>query len=213
MIILDIEQGSEEWFEARLGIPTSSHFHEVITPKTLKPSTQVRGYMYRLLFEQLAGVPHTSESQSAFMARGGEMEAEARKWYEFVHSCDVREVGFVLRDDKSAGCSPDGLVGDDGVLEVKVPSGGQHVAYMHIPTTLVTSYWCQVQGQMWICERQWCDLMSYNPALGAVIERVTRDEPCIEALAAAVAALQANMQAAMPGLMARLNREYERATG
>ena len=198
MIVLDeFKQGSPEWFQQRCGIPTASHFKELVTPKTRKPSAQAFGYLCRLVFERLVGEPYESESSSVWMDRGGEMEAEARRWYEWDRDCEVRQVGVVLRDDRSAGCSPDGLVGDDGLIEIKVPGGKVHVGYLLQADRLLADYVCQIQGELWICERQWCDLFSYHPSLPPVVLRVERDEELIEAIDTAVLALNAQMQEAL----------------
>ncbi len=174
MVIVDCEQGSPEWLAVRLGIPTASRFDELIT--------QAFGYMCECVAETALG---KSLDASKWMERGTEMEA-ARAWYAMAHDCDVREVGFVLRDDRRTGCSPDGLLGDDGGLEIKIPGAGKHAEYMLHPSKLVAGYFCQVQGSLWITERKWWDLMSYNPAMSPVVRRVERDEEFIKALAECV---------------------------
>lgn len=197
MIIVDCAQGSPEWFRLRAGMPTASKFDQLLTPKTRKPSTQAFAYLCRLVFERLAGESYDGQSESAFMARGTEMEDEARRWYEFRNKCDVRRVGLILRDDRSAACSPDGLVGEDGLLEIKVPGGKQHVGYMIQSQRLIEEYVCQVQGQLWIAERKWCDLISYNPLLRPVSLRIERDDEFIADLAEAVRVLQEDLHEAL----------------
>jgi hypothetical protein len=91
-------------------------------------------------------------------------------------------------------------VGDDGGLEIKVPAAKQHVAYLRNPESLYLAYRMQVQGGLWVCERKWWDILSYNPAIAAVVQRVIRDEPLIEKLAAAVAAFNEELHAALVAL-------------
>ena len=114
----------------------------------------------------------TGIGNSHWVARGLELEPEARLWYEMAYQT-VEQVGFVWKDgDKMVGASPDGLVGDDGLLELKCPSPAKHVLYLSEPSLMVKEYHWQVQGQLWATERSWCDLMSYCPGLPEVIERV-----------------------------------------
>ena len=181
MIILDCKQGSDAWQEARLGIPTASRFDQIITPKTLKPSTSATRYLYELVAEELLGEP-LDDAASDFMVRGTALEASAVSWYEFEAGLDTTEVGFCLRDDKLVGCSPDRLIGDHGGLEIKCPAPANHVMYLADNSKLVEKYRCQVQGGMWLCERAWWDLVSYHPTIAPVKVRVIRDEPFICAL-------------------------------
>ncbi len=183
MIRLDCPQGSDEWIEARLGIPTSSQFHRIITPKTGKLSSQADGYAHELLAEELLGHP-IDESASDFMARGTALEKSAVEFYEFQRDMNTQRVGVILRDDGLTGCSPDRLVGDDGGLEIKCPSAKVHVSYMLGQDA--DTYKCQVQGALWITGRAWWDWLSYNPELPPVLIRFERDEEFIAKLAAAV---------------------------
>ena len=195
MNVIDCVQGSEEWRLARLGGVTTSQFHRLITPKTRKPSASAGGYLRELVAEWMLGAP-LDDGDSLWMQRGSEMETEARAWYEFQNDVDVRQVGFCLRDDGKVGCSPDGLVGEDGLLEIKVPSAAVHVGYMLAPETLADEFRCQVEGQLWVCERQWCDLVSFNPEIPPALIRCERDESFIEALAEIVEAFVVRLEAA-----------------
>lgn len=186
MIVLTCKQGGAAWLKARLGIPTASCFEKIITPGTRKPSTQADGYMRSLLAEWLIGVPSASEV-SGFMDRGTELEPLARKWYAYDRGVEVREIGVALRDDRMCGASPDGLVGDDGTLEIKCPSAATHVGYMLDGG--LGGYFGQIQGALWLTGRKWTDLMSFHPdpdRLPPVITRVPRDEAFIAQLDAAV---------------------------
>jgi hypothetical protein len=191
MKILHMEQGSVEWMLARLGKPTASHFDELLTPKTRKPSASARKYHARLLGEWLIGQP-ADWASSGFMERGTELEDEARKFYAMEKDTDVETVGFVLRDDELVGCSPDGLVGADGGLEIKCPGLVQHALYMlgePLPHT------GQVQGCMYLAEREWWDVMSYHPSLPSVIQRVERDGEYIAALLPTLEAFLRDLEA------------------
>jgi hypothetical protein len=138
------------------------------------------------------------------MERGHKLEDRARAAYELSQDVDVRQVGFVTLDDGSAGCSPDGLVGDDGGVEIKVASAETHAEYMLDSSRLISKYRLQIQGGMWICERQWWDIVSYNPdrygtgeGMATVIRRVAREQDVIDKLAAAVAAFNEQLDAAL----------------
>ena len=183
MIVLNCQQGTTEWATARLGIPTASCFDRIITPKTLKLSGQVDGYAHQLIAEQLLGVP-LDNATSGFMTRGTLLEERAVSYYELQKETDTEAVGFVLRDDKRAGCSPDRFVGANGLLEIKVPAANTHVGYLLDAAGI--GYKAQVQGQLWICEREWIDTLSWNPELPPALVRQPRDEEFIKALSAAV---------------------------
>lgn len=183
MIVLDVEQGTTEWAQARLGIPTASQFHRILTPKTMKLSSQADGYMCQLLAEQLLGEAQ-DDATSGLMLRGTLLEQRAVSYYELQTECDTVPVGFVMRDDKRVGASPDRFVGKDGLLEIKVPSAKNHLEYMLDDEGV--GYRAQVQGQLWIAEREWCDTLSYNPELPPALVRQNRDEKFIKALAETV---------------------------
>lgn len=182
MIIHDVEQGTPEWLRLRLGIPTASQFTRLVTPKTRKLSGSIDGYVNELLAEWFIGEP-VVEIDSPWMSRGRELESEARAWYSMDIGADVRQVGFVTDDEATAGCSPDGLVGDAGGVEIKCPSAGVHVGYMlggdH-------KYELQMQGCMWLTDRQWWDFVSYNPSLPPYRVRYERDNDLIQVLSLAV---------------------------
>jgi hypothetical protein len=179
MKILDVEQGTMEWALARLGIPTASQFDRILTPKTRKASTSRDAYRAELLAEWLMGQP-LDWGTSAWMERGTELEDEARRWYEMDRGVDVQTVGVVVRDDGLVGGSPDGLVGEDGGLEIKCPAAVQHVKYMLGVDEL--AHVGQVQGYLYLTGRKWWDVLSYNPDLPPVVKRVERDEDYLAAL-------------------------------
>jgi hypothetical protein len=171
----------------------------VITPRTLKRSASAGPLLDRLLAEIQLGHP-IDDGSSKFMERGSKMEREAAAWFAFDREVEVKTVGLVLRDDGRVGASPDRLVEDDGLLEIKCPAAHTHVGYLRDPDSLVSAYRCQVQGQLWVCERDWCAMLSYNPAFEQVVVRVERDEAFIAALSDAVDHFLAAMDAAMTRL-------------
>lgn len=195
MRIHPCKQGSDEWHRLRCGIPTSSNFDKILTPKTLKPSASAFGYLCEKFAEWDLGPLDQASAQ--WMERGSKMEEQARAWYAWEYDTEVQEVGFVTDDDKTVGCSPDGLPNAKRGLEIKIPSAKQHVAYLLLPETLVAAYRLQVQGGLWVCEREDWEIMSWHPSLPKVIQRVERDEPLIEKLAAAVAAFNQQLDEAL----------------
>ena len=178
--ILTCEQNSPEWQTARMGIPTASEFKSILAKGQGKTR---RTYMMKLLGERLTGKPMESYTNH-HMDRGHDMEAEARRDYMFVMGEDAAPVGFI-RNGKM-GCSPDSLVGDRGLLEVKTKA--PHLqAEVLIAGKLPTEHKAQVQGQIWVAERDWCDFVSYWPGMPPFIIRVERDEKYIEVLSEEVA--------------------------
>jgi len=182
MQIHNVEQGSPEWFKCRLGIPTASQFSKIIT-STGKASTQAGDYMNTLLAEWLAGEPLETWEGNQWTERGNELEQDARSYYEMTNNVDVEQVGFITND--LAGCSPDGLVNANGGTEFKCPSPGIHVKYL-LANKLPSNYLPQVQGSLWVTEREWFDFVSFHPVLDSMIIRVYRDGKYISALSDAI---------------------------
>lgn len=183
MIFHDVKQGSPEWLALRAGIPTASQFDMIMT-RQMKPSKSATRYMHTLLAERIMGHP-VVEAMTTWMDRGTQMEAEAVAYYEGQRDLDTEKIGFITNDDGTIGASPDRLVGDVGLLEIKVPKEHTHVGYL-LNDSSVEDYYQQIQGQLWVSGRQWADIMSYHPEMPAALIRVERDEDFIEALSAAV---------------------------
>jgi len=177
IIVDDIEQGSDEWFEARRAIPTASCFGKIITPTGSK-STQAKDYMNRLLYEWWTG--KTEEGfKSEWMLRGQEMEEDARNMYQFIKSSEVRKVGIVYKDDrKLVACSPDGLLDDRG-QEIKCPAAHTHVGYMLGGNKIPNLYIPQAQGGMYVTGFDKWDFMSYHPDMKPLLVTVYRDDEYI----------------------------------
>lgn len=179
MKIIDCVQGSKEWLAARCGIPSSSNFDKLITSKG-EPSKQREKYMYQLAAEAITGCKEES-FQSAAMTRGIEMEAEARQFYELTRNVEVEQVGFCLDDSGLFGASPDGLIEDDGLIEIKSPQSQTCVSYL-LKGGLDVDYFQQTQGQLLVTGRKYVDLISYYPLLRPLVIRVVRDEKFLKAL-------------------------------
>ena len=180
MIILNDEQGSPEWLASRLGRPSASMFGKLVTGSG-KPSGSAESYINEMIAERLTG-----RSKPFFtnehMERGNFLEPEARQAYEFITDFEVVETGFILDDSQEFGCSPDGLVANDGGLEIKCPSDSVHVSYLRAGK-VPAKYYQQVQGCMMITGREWWDFMSYHPEMPHLLVRMKRNEKFIEAMA------------------------------
>lgn len=185
MIEIDCEQGSPEWLEARLGVPSASNFSKVVSA-TGKLSTQRKAYMLDLLAEKLTGET-TSFTTTKWIERGNELEPEAADLYEFMTDRECEEKGFLLDDSKAFGCSPDRIVGEGG-LEIKCPKPATHVEYL-LGGKVPTKYLPQIQGCMLVTGAKWWDFMSYCPGIKPLIVRVERDEEYINKLKAELLSL------------------------
>jgi hypothetical protein len=181
MLKFDCEQNTPEWYEARLGIPTASSFEKILSP-TGKLSTQAPAYMRRLVAEMVTGEQCNIVQSNEWMERGKELEVKAAHEYEAFYAIGfkVEPVGFCLTDDKIAGCSPDRLVGDEGLLEIKCPAPHTHIDYLE--TGFDIGYKPQVQGQLYVTGRKWSHWYSYHPKMKPVIIPIERDEEYIEKL-------------------------------
>jgi hypothetical protein len=186
MKIHDCVQGSEEWAMLRAGIPTSSQFHRIITP-TGKKSEQREGYKCDLLAERMLGRP-LEDKKTLPMQRGSMTETEAVNYYTFVRELKTEPCGFMTNDEETVGASPDRIVIAEprGLLEVKCPEAGTHVAYLLSSKGAYTKYRTQCNGQLWISECDFVDVMSYYPALPEALVRIGRDEAFIPLIEEAV---------------------------
>lgn len=181
MIICDDDQGTPGWFAARLGRPSASNFSKLITSAG-KPSASASDYIYKLAAERISQTVDVGFKSDA-MQRGNDLEEEARQYYEFISGNDVLQVGFILHESLEFGCSPDGLIGESGGLEIKAPSASTHLKYLESPNKMPTEYFQQVQGCLYVTGREWWDFLSYHPNMPHYLIRVTRDEAFISRLA------------------------------
>lgn len=187
MKIHQCEQGTTKWLELRAGIPTASEFDKIITPKKGNLSDSFERYLHELLAERIMGRPRVG-AVTMWMARGTELESRARAFYEFTRDVTVDQCGFITNDEQTIGASPDGLVGDEGLVEIKCPSEHIHVAYLlsQKGSSVDMEYRVQTQGQLWISGRKWVDIISYHPEMPEALFRIERDEEFIGKLADAV---------------------------
>lgn len=180
MIVNHYEQGGLDWIYSRLGIPTASQFSRIVTPKGALSKSR-DNYGAELLAERFTGEPYADFSNE-WTERGQVLEPDARRFYEFTREATVEAVGTMFKDESmTAGGSPDGLVGEEGGLELKCPDLPQHLKYLaldDVPSTYVP----QVQGSLWISGRRWWDFMSYFPGFPPLVVRVAPDPVYQEAL-------------------------------
>lgn len=196
----DIEQGTPEWLALRAGIPTASRFADVMAKGRGKsPSLTRRRYMLTLIGERLTGNIEDGYS-NAHMERGTLLEPEARQLYELVTDNHVQQVGFIRRGN--VGASPDGLVGDEGMIEIKCKIAHRHLDAL-LDNEMPSEHVAQVQGQLWVSGRGWCDFMSYCPGLPPLILRVERDEKRIAEIKIAVEEFNEELEHTMKKIQER----------
>ena len=167
-------QYSPEWVAIRSGIPTASQFGRIMTPTKRSYSSQARAYARELLDQKHRGYSRETNC-SPEMQHGLDMEPEARNWYAFDTGRDVQQVGFCLSDCGRFGCSPDGLVGDDGGLEIKCPQPTTHLEYLD-EGVVPSAYLPQIHGSLLVTGRKWWDFLSYCPGYPPLVLRVTPND-------------------------------------
>lgn len=183
--MLEIEQGSPEWFAARLGKVTASRVADVVAKTKTGWGASRANYMAELIAERLTGETAASYTNAA-MQWGVDKEPDARAAYEFRTDAAVVAVGFVPHPAIAmSGASPDGFIGEDGLLELKCPNTSTHIDTL-LGQTGATKYLTQMQWQMACTGRAWCDFVSYDPrlpeAMRLFIARVKRDDRLINEL-------------------------------
>ena len=183
MEIINCEQGTPEWLAARAGIVTASEFQTLLMKgRGGGDSATRRTYMRKLAGEIITG--ESSEGFSnAHTERGKTMEPEARDLYAFMADCEPQQVGFIKSGRK--GASPDSLVGDLGGLEIKTRLPHLMIELLE-KDEVPNEHIAQIQGGMWVAEREWWDFVAYWPKLPLFVKRVYRDETYIRTLASAV---------------------------
>jgi putative phage-type endonuclease len=177
-IIKDVEQGSLEWLNMRLGKVTASKVKDVLTNgKGGAISKTAETYMMDLLSELLTGQSKPFFENDA-MRWGTETEPQARAMYELMNDCEVEQVAFV-KHSEFVGVSPDGMVGDDGLIEIKCPTTTTQLKRA-LSDSYSSDYKAQIQMQLWVTGRKWCDFVSFDPRLTCsasyLVERVYVDQ-------------------------------------
>jgi hypothetical protein len=184
MKIVEVKQNTADWYRARLGIPTASAFKRIVKANG-RPSTQRSDYMYRLIWERIyQRVINEDVSKNFWVARGKQLEAEAAQYYQEITKENIEEVGLLLSDDGTYGCSPDRVLWDNDevahCVEIKVPTPWKHIKYSCMGPG--DDYKQQMQGQMLITGCGMVRFFSYNPGMPCAIYNVMRDDDYIEQL-------------------------------
>lgn len=170
--MLDIVQGSPEWHQVRLGKATASRIADIVAKTKVGAAASRANYVAQLVAERLTGTPAESYTNAA-MQWGTDTEAEARIAYEFHTDETVLEVGFVDHPTiANSGASPDGLVGDDGLVEIKCPNTATHIETLQ-NKKVPKKYETQMLWQMACTGRKWCDFVSYDPRMPEAMRLIT----------------------------------------
>ncbi len=174
---LDCEQGSEEWAQARCGIPTASRCGDIVAmTKKGEEKAERRNYRTELVIEILTGVPYP-RYKTLEMQWGINQEPFARAAYELDRNVLVETCGFVLHPDIARfGASPDGLVGEDGLIQIKCPNTSTHLAWM-LAGTVPVEHCFQMLAEMACTGRKWCDFVSFDPRLPEHLQLFVRRFP------------------------------------
>jgi putative phage-type endonuclease len=188
----EIIQGSDQWKALRLGKATASRIADVVARTKSGYGASRANYAAQIIAERLTGHPIESTFTTPAMQHGVDTEPEARNAYQFYHGVTVEQVAFVEHPTiADVGCSPDGLVGDDGLVEIKCPNTATHLETL-LGQSVPGKYETQIQFQMACTGRQWCDFISYDPRMPEhmrlFVRRMYRDDAMIAELEAEVIA-------------------------
>jgi predicted phage-related endonuclease len=178
MQMLPIEQGSDEWMASRCGIVTMSNLQCLLAngKDASGFGVQALGYMNELIGERITGEPSAGWAGNSHTLRGHEMEPVARDLYQEITGSAIEPVGIIL--NHGVGFSPDGLVDEDGVLEIKSKLAKLQVEVI-LSGEIPKEHIAQVQGGLWVSEREWLDFVSYWPGMPLFVKRAYRDEAYI----------------------------------
>lgn len=199
-------QGDDDWKRLRAGKVTASRVADVVAKTKSGYGASRRNYAAQLVVERLTGLP-TEGFVSAEMRHGTECEPQARAAYQFYADAEVEQIAFVPHPNiQMAGASPDGLVGADGLVEIKCPSSATHIETL-LGAPIAAEYITQMQWQMACTGREWCDFVSFDPRMPGnmqiFIQRVPRDDKRIAELEEAVAAFLAEISLKVAALQDR----------
>lgn len=201
-----IEQGTPEWLALRCGKVTASRVADIVAKTKTGPSAMRANYMAQLIAERLTGEIAESYT-SAAMQHGTDTESEARNAYCFYQDVDVEQVGFVDHPDiVMCGASPDGLIGGDGLVEIKCPNTATHIDTL-LGGSVPSKYVTQMMWQMACTGRKWCDFVSYDPRLPEhmrlFVRRMQRDEQRITELSVEIIKFQRELEEKLSALRDR----------
>ena len=201
-----MEQRSEEWHMARLGKVTASRVADLMAKTKSGYSASRANYMAELICERLTG-SQADRFTNVAMQWGTDNEDAAKVAYEFISNQTVSLVGFVLHPSIAEfGASPDGLIGDEGLIEIKCPNTATHIETL-LSNSVDGKYNTQMQVQMSCTGRKWCDFVSFDPRLPAdmqvFVKRVPRDQTFIDEIEKEVFAFLSEMNAKLDQLKTR----------
>lgn len=196
-------QGTPEWFEQRRGKVTASRIADLMAKTKSGYSTSRQNYLMQLLCERLTGKVEEGYKSTA-MQRGNDLEAEARNWYQLETGESVEEVSFIDHPKINfAGASPDGLVGAEGLIEIKCPNTATHIETLRKKEP-IDRYYKQMQWQMAVTGRKWCDFVSFDNRLpdnlAYFCKRIPRDEAVIQEIEQEVQAFLLELDVTMAEL-------------
>jgi hypothetical protein len=210
MKIHEVTQGTPEWLKLRLGIPTASEFDQLVTPDgKVRTGAMPETLMVRKVCEKVLGFNPSETGTTFAMSQGVILEHEARPWFEFSTDTRVQQVGFCTTDDGLVGCSPDGLIGEDGGIEIKCPQPDRHLRYL-LSGELPAEYVAQVQGSMWVTGRPWWKFVSYSRQFPPLVVHVKRDDQMQAAIRDALARFYGKFDVALAQIT-KLRAEQEQA--
>lgn len=197
--IIDCEQGGAEWLQCRIGKVTASELGNVVTPEfSARKGEGVKSYMCEKLAEQWFNRP-LPQFSTWETEQGKLREDDAWKWLALTQSITIKRFGFVEHDDGRFGASPDGLIGDDGGLEIKCPQLKNHFRYL-TDGEVPKDYIAQVHGSLYATGRKWWKFISYYPGAPALVLTVERDEAIITKIDAALKSFYSTYDAALKSL-------------
>lgn len=197
MKVVECTQGTPEWFLARAGIATASNFSAVMAQAASGEAVTRRNYRTRLVVERLTGKSLEKSFSSFAMQQGEEREPGARDRYMIATGSLVRQVGLCVHDELECASSPDGLIDEDGGVEIKCPELSAHFEHIRRANE-PPEYRAQIQGNLWVTGRKWWDFVSFNPDfpehLQLVVRRIKRDDAYIAKLHQQVAQFMAEVR-------------------
>lgn len=205
-----MQQQTDAWYAARIGCVTASRVADILAKTKSGPSASRANYLAQLICERLTG-SREEGFESGAMVWGRETEAQARAAYEFLTDSAVTETGFALHPKIAMfGASPDGLIGEDGLIEIKCPNTATHIDTL-LSETVPAKYITQMQVQMACTGRVWCDFVSFDPRLPADLQmwvkRVRRDEAAIQNIEAETVKFLGELDATVLALRNRYMQE------
>jgi putative phage-type endonuclease len=208
------DQGTEAWLLERCGKVTASRIADLMAKTKAGFGASRATYAAQIITERLTGCVAPSFTNAA-MIHGTETEPEARRAYEFFADCDVTQVGFIPHPTIGmAGASPDGLVGDNGMVEIKCPTSATHIDTL-LTETIPDKYVKQMHFQMMCCDRAWCDFASYDPRLPERmrlwVKRVERDPALCAEIETEVTAFLKEVDGAVGKLLEKYQPQLEEA--